>query len=446
MTPQKVLCLSRGASVAALAEQLRAQGWLALPADDLGEAQRILSHERVQVGLLCLWDCAPLELDRVEACLLGLSLEWVALVPVDALTSPDLCQLLLDHVFDHHTHPVDWSALSVTLRHALCRADLRMRMATSPCDVKLMGMAGHSPAMNRLRQQIRKVAATDAPVLIGGESGSGKELTAQAIHQCSLRSGQPFVAVNCGAIAPTLIQSELFGHERGAFTGATAARQGLIEAAHGGSIFLDEVADLPLELQTNLLRFLQEHTIQRVGATRSQSVDARVIAASHVDLSQAVAAGRFREDLFYRLNVLPLVVPSLRERVEDIPVLAQHFLHQCLQQGYSRRVAGFSVEAREAMLAYSWPGNVRELGNRVQRAVVMSEQRLISPADLGLAAPSASSALGLDAARLQAERAAIALTLGRMAHNVTHAARELGISRMTLYRLMDKHGLQSRAD
>ncbi|MDX9844636.1 MAG: sigma-54 dependent transcriptional regulator [Aquabacterium sp.] len=446
MTPQKVLCLSRGASVAALAEQLRAQGWLALPANDLGEAQRILSRERVQVGLLCLWDCAPLELDRVEACLLGLPLEWVALVPVDALTSPDLCHLLLDHVFDHHTHPVDWDALSVTLRHALCRAELRARTAASPCDVRLMGMAGHSPAMNRLRQQIRKVAATDAPVLIGGESGSGKELTARAIHQCSLRSGQPFVAVNCGAIAPTLIQSELFGHERGAFTGATTARQGLIEAANGGTIFLDEVADLPLELQTNLLRFLQEHTIQRVGATRSVTVDVRVIAASHVDLSQAVVAGRFREDLFYRLNVLPLVVPSLRERVEDISVLAQHFLHQCLQQGYSRRVAGFSVEAREAMLAYPWPGNVRELGNRVQRAVVMSEQRLISPADLGLAAPSASSALGLDAARLQAEREAIALTLGRMAHNVTRAARELGVSRMTLYRLMDKHGLHARAD
>ncbi len=446
MTPHKVLCLSRGASVAALAEQLRAHGWLALPADDLGEAQRILSRERVQVGLLCLWECAPLELDRVEACLLGLPLEWVALVPVDALTSPDLCHLLLDHVFDHHTHPVDWDALSVTLRHALRRAELRARTATSPCDVQLMGMAGHSPAMNRLRQQIRKMAATDAPVLIGGESGSGKELAAQAIHQCSLRSGQPFVAVNCGAIAPTLIQSELFGHERGAFTGATTARQGLIEAANGGTIFLDEVADLPLELQTNLLRFLQEHTIQRVGATRSVTVDVRVIAASHVDLSQAVVAGRFREDLFYRLNVLPLVVPSLRERVEDIPVLAQHFLHQCLQQGYSRRVAGFSVEAREAMLAYSWPGNVRELGNRVQRAVVMSEQRLISPADLGLAAPSASSALGLDAARLQAEREAIALTLGRMAHNVTRAARELGVSRMTLYRLMDKHGLQARAD
>lgn len=445
MTLQKVLCLSRGASVAVLAEQLRAHDWLALPADDLGEAQRILAQERILVGLLCLWDFAPMELDRVELCLHDLPLEWVGLVPADALASPDLCDLLLDHVFDHHTHPVDWPALSVTLRHALCRAELRRCAATLQRDVQRMGMAGNSPAMNRLRQQIRKVASTDAPVLIGGESGCGKELTAHAIHQSSRRSDQPFVAVNCGAIAPTLIQTELFGHERGAFTGANAARQGLIEAANGGTIFLDEVADLPLELQTNLLRFLQEHTIQRVGATRSVTVDVRVIAASHVDLSQAVAAGRFREDLFYRLNVLPIAVPSLRERASDIPILAQHFLHQCLEQGHSRRVVGFSAEARAAMLAHPWPGNVRELGNRVQRAVVMSERRLISPADLGLGDPCEAVAVGLDAARLLAEREAITLTLGRLDHNVTRAARELGVSRMTLYRLMDKHGLQARA-
>lgn len=307
-----------------------------------------------------------------------------------------------------------------------------------------MGMVGQSAAVVRLQQQIRKVAVTDAPVLVGGESGSGKELAARAIHQCSRRAAGPFVAVNCGAIAPALIQSELFGHERGAFTGATAGKLGLIEAASGGTLFLDEIADLPLELQTNLLRFLQEHTIHRVGSARSLQVDVRVVAASHIDLAVAVAAGRFREDLFYRLNVLPLVVPSLRERISDVPALAQHFLRAGMAGQQLRRVEGFSRQAMTALMSHLWPGNVRELFNRVQRAAVMTDQRLITPADLGLAVANPAG-LELDTARTLAERDVIALTLGRVGRNITHAARELGISRMTLYRLMDKHGLAPRA-
>ena len=247
--------------------------------------------------------------------------------------------------------------------------------------------------------------------------------------------------MDCGAIAPSLIHSELFGYERGAFTGATASKQGLIEAASGGTIFLDEVGNLPLELQTNLLRFLQERTIHRVGSTRSMPVDARVVAASHVDLAGAVAAGRFREDLFYRLNVLPLAVPSLRERLSDVPVLAQHFLQHCMADQNRRRVEGFSRQASAAMMAHHWPGNVRELFNRVQRAVVMTDQRLVTAEDMGLAAPVGRVGVGLEAIRTLAERDAISLTLGRVGRNVTHAARELGISRMTLYRLIDKHGL-----
>jgi len=334
--------------------------------------------------------------------------------------------------------------LDLTLGHAFRRSQLRGRDGQPPQPANSMGMVGSSAAIIHLQHQIRKVATNEAPVLIGGESGSGKELAARAVHQLSWRSAGPFVAVNCGAIAPSLIHTELFGHERGSFTGATAGKQGLIESASGGTLFLDEITDLPLDLQTNLLRFLQEHTIHRVGSTRSLKVDARVIAASHVDLSQAVAAGRFREDLFYRLNVLPLMVPPLRERLPDVPILAQHFLEQCKGGRHQRPVEGFSRQAVAAMLAHGWPGNVRELFNRVQRAVVMTDDCLIAPADLGFAVECSASCIGLDAARTLAERDAISLTLGRVDRNITHAARELGISRMTLYRLMDKHGLAHR--
>jgi transcriptional regulator with PAS, ATPase and Fis domain len=246
------------------------------------------------------------------------------------------------------------------------------------------------------------------------------------------------VEVNCGAIAPSLIQSELFGYVRGAFTGASADRRGLIEAADGGTVFLDEIGDLPLELQANLLRFLQEKTIQRVGAVRNTAVDVRVVAASHVNLAEAVARGRFREDLYYRLNVLTIEVPPLRQRMDDVPLLAKHFLKVCAADR-PRRVEGFDRQALAAMAAYSWPGNVRELYNCVQRAVVMTDQRYISARDLGLAPADVVASTDLDAVRTLAEREAIARAMTLVGNNVTRAARELGVSRMTLYRLMDKH-------
>jgi two-component system response regulator HydG len=289
------------------------------------------------------------------------------------------------------------------------------------------------------------VAATTAPVLIGGESGSGKELAAQAIHRRSSRAAGPFVAVNCGAIAPSLLHAELFGHERGAFTGASSQRVGLIEAANHGTVFLDEIGDLPLDLQTSLLRFLQEKTIHRVGGVHSLAVNVRVVAASHVDLAAAVRAGRFREDLYYRLSVLPIDVPALRSRLEDLPMLAEHFLRACQTEGL-RRIEGFRRRAMDAMLAHSWPGNVRELSNRVRRAVVMSDDYLVGPDDLGLTLYQQPELMDLDAARTMAEREVISAALARVGRNVTHAARALGISRMTLYRLMDKHRIASCAE
>ena len=439
---KKVVCLKLGDACVGIEDHLRAQCWNVWCATDLSEAQRLLAHASAQVGVLLLGNLPASRLADVEEFLRSSpAVEWVGVFTPQALDSAALRQLALNCLFDYHTTPVDWRVLDLTLGHAFRRSHLRDRQELSPEVINSMGMVGSSTAIARLRQEIRKVTQSEAPVLIGGESGTGKELAACAIHQGSARASGPFVAVNCGAISASLIHTELFGHERGSFTGATACKQGLIESANGGTLFLDEITDLPLELQTNLLRFLQEHTIHRVGSTRSVEVNARVIAASHVELSQAVAAGRFRADLFYRLNVLPITVPSLRERLDDVPMLARHFLKCCGADRHRRPVEGLSRQAIASLMAHDWPGNVRELFNRVQRAVVMTDQRFITPFDLGFTVNNQSTGPALDEVRTAAERNAISLTLGRVDRNITHAARELGISRMTLYRLMDKHGL-----
>ncbi|MDR3455719.1 MAG: sigma-54 dependent transcriptional regulator [Rhodoferax sp.] len=445
MQSRKILCLTVGDGPSTVDDHLRGQDWEVVSATDLSTARQILGSNHFMVCILVLNQAAQDLVPRIEACLkASRSSEWVGVFQPRTLESPAFRSLVLDCFFDYHTHPVDLGYLTQTLGHAYGRATLREGHDQQQRCIEHMGMVGQSAAIELLRSQIRKVAVTNAPVLIGGESGSGKELAAQAIHQCSQRANGPFIAVNCGAITPSLIHSELFGHERGSFTGASAEKRGLIEMANGGTIFLDEIGDLPRELQTNLLRFLQEKTINRVGATRTLQVDARVVAASHVDLAEAVSSGHFREDLFYRLNVLTLAVPSLRERKGDVPMLAQHFYQRCTADKKTR-VEGFSKQAVAAMMAYDWPGNVRELFNRVQRAVVMTDRRMITPVDLGLAVEEGQSSIGLDTARTIAERDAISITFNRVGRNVTHAARELGISRMTLYRLMEKHGIASGA-
>ncbi len=429
-------------------------GWEVDTATSLREAGALLRRQPCPLGLLDL-DAAPAPAAVASFLQEHYKMQWVGVLSHAQLGSPQWRELICNYLADFHTRPIDPQRLAHTLGHAHGLALLRARPAAPAPDGRRDLLAGRSQAMLTLKAQIAKVAAVDAPVLIWGESGSGKELTAQAIHAGSPRARAPFVPVNCGAMPPALIQSELFGYARGAFTGAVRDKAGLIETAAGGTLFLDEIADLPRDLQSNLLRFLQEKTIYRVGATRSIEVDARIIAASHVNLQQAVAGGSFREDLFYRLNVLPLTVPPLRARKDDLPLLAEHFFRH-YRSDRAARLQGFSAAALRAIARHDWPGNVRELQGRIRRAMVMADGRLISPGDLGLddapalapagagghaaATPSAES---LAQSRLRAERIAIGRCLERNARNVSRAARELGVSRMTLYRLLDKHGIAS---
>jgi transcriptional regulator with PAS, ATPase and Fis domain len=315
-------------------------------------------------------------------------------------------------------------------------------------------LVGNSPEMLQLADMILRFAKTDEPVLISGESGTGKELAACAIHQRSARTNAAFVAVNCAAIPPNLIASELFGYEKGAFTGAMARTKGQVEHASGGTLFLDEIGDMPLELQGYLLRFLQEGQIMRVGGREPVAVDVRIVAATNVRLRQAIAEGRFREDLFYRLNVLALDIPPLRRRPDDIALLAHHFLQQAARE-FGRDVTSFEPAAMLVLQSYHWPGNVRELMSTVRRAVVIGAAEFVAAADLiGLEAPpqptAAAVATPITVPAVATprpppgsaeERDLLLSVLADTRENIALTARELGVSRVTLYRMMRRHAI-----
>ena len=443
MTRKRLLCIAPDDKGARALLDEAMHDWEIRSVSSLGDAGRELRNDRYLVGLL-MHDREQHRPAEVDTFLRRHSqVQWVGVFNPRDLESAPCRDLVVEHLCDYHTAPVDPVRLAHTLGHAHGWAMLRRRPSANDAhDDPASPLIGGCDAIARLRAQVSRVAKVAAPVLIWGESGSGKELTAQAIHAQSDRAAGPFVPINCGAIAPSLIHSELFGYERGAFTGATRGQAGLIESADGGTLFLDEIGDLPKDLQANLLRFLQEKTICRLGSTRNIRVDVRVIAASHVQLQQAVASGAFREDLYYRLAVLPVTVPPLRERRDDLVTLAEHFFHMYASEK-SPRLKGFSNRAIEAILDHDWPGNVRELINRVRRALVMSDGRLIMPEDLGLTRGiMAPTPAALDDTRMRSERRALRECLDRSGHNVSRAARDLGVSRTTMYRLLSKHGMR----
>lgn len=375
-------------------------------------------------------------------------------------TVPDAVEAMRAGAFDYLQKPFLPDAPVELVARAMERRRLRLQAEVlgpqSPgTDFSFLGVVGRSAAMQEAHRLIEQAARLDITVLLTGETGTGKELAARAVHLNSARRERPFVAVNCGALPTELVESELFGHAKGAFTGAAQAKAGLFEEANGGTLFLDEVGELPLNVQVKLLRVLQEKEVRRVGETRSVQVDVRVVAATHRDLRAAAAQGRFREDLFYRLNVFPVQLPPLRERKEDIPLLAAHLLDKhCKTMG--RTLEGMTPEALRVLMGYPWPGNVRELENALMRAVAVAAGPGVTERDLppevrerqegtlpGVAAKQLPYRDALDLARDRFSREYLTALLRDYEGNVTRAAEHAGIERESLHRLLKRYSIRS---
>lgn len=362
-------------------------------------------------------------------------------MPVIILTAhgsiPDAVAATQKGVFSFLTKPIDRDALYKAIDEALEQS------APATDDSWRNAIVTRSPLMLRLLEQARMVAQSDVSVLINGQSGTGKEIFAQAIHNASPRSNKPFVAINCGALPEQLLESELFGHARGAFTGAVSNREGLFRAAEGGTLFLDEIGDMPAPLQVKLLRVLQERKVRPLGSNRDIDIDVRIISATHRDLPKAMARGEFREDLYYRLNVVSLKIPALAERTEDIPLLANHLLRQSAQR-HKPFVRAFSTDAMKRLMTASWPGNVRQLVNVIEQCVALTSSPVISDALVEQALEGENTALPTFAeARNQFELNYLRKLLQITKGNVTHAARMAGRNRTEFYKLLSRHELDA---
>jgi two-component system NtrC family response regulator len=344
--------------------------------------------------------------------------------------------------FDYYSKPIVLEELKVIIKRAFHICQLRQRLRDTHCvsEQTFYGLVGSSKAMQEVHRFIEQVALSDISILISGESGTGKELVAQAIHQRSLRKDNPFIAVNCGAIPEMLLESELFGHEKGAFTGAHAQKKGKFELAHTGTLFLDEIGELAPSPQIKLLRFLQDRNIERIGGTQKIHLDVRIIAATNRNLKRDVENHAFREDLYYRLKVVPITIPPLRDRRDDILPLAQHFLKKyCRRQG--KPTIQLSQEAERRLLSYPWPGNVRELENLLHRSVVLTSGPTLTTQDLGFSVDEGRTNTNLKHAKKALEIEYVRAALTRNRGVVSRAARELGVSRANLYELMARYNI-----
>lgn len=417
-------------------------------AEDRAAAIKAFTAERPMVAMLDLGlppsPTTPEEGMAILAALMSMDRMVKVIVISGQSEKSSALQAVGAGAYDFLCKPVNMDELKLVLKRCFHVASLEReyhQMQQSLVIDTFEGMLGSSPPMLAVFESIRKVATTSAPVLILGKSGTGKEMTALAIHRRSRCKDGPFVAINCNAIPETLMESELFGHEKGSFTGANAQRKGLIESAAGGTLFLDEIGELPLPIQVKLLRFLQEKTFQRVGGRQEIQSDARVIAATNADVKDMVTAGTFREDLYFRLAVISISLPSLRDRGDDIILVAREFLQRFASQN-DRKSLSFAPDALRALLRHPWLGNIRELQNRVQRAVIMADGKKITPKDLEIE----DSATGDESATLKngrekTEKEMVQDALKRNRGRISAAAMELGISRPTLYSLMEKLGI-----
>ncbi|MGQ0666231.1 MAG: PEP-CTERM-box response regulator transcription factor [Nitrospiraceae bacterium] len=358
------------------------------------------------------------------------------------------CKVIEYGAHDHVSKPFDLDVIRILIRRAgyICSLEREAYQAhDASAEPAFQDILGTSAVMRPVFETIARVARSNISVMIKGPTGTGKELVARAIHRESERSRGPFIAINCGAIPESLIESELFGHEKGAFTGAVQQRRGRIEDANGGTLFLDEIGELSLSLQVKLLRFLQDHRIERLGGPSVIQVDTRVIAATNVDLGKAIAEGRFREDLYYRLGAITITLPALRDRGGDIELLAHKFLKRFALE-HDKKIIGFTRGALKVLDDYGWPGNVRELENTIKRAVVMATGNRLGPEDLGLTLRgNGMTGAKLREARESVEREMIEKVLSRYKGNVSKTARELGISRPTLHALLSKFALDPKS-